>query len=143
MRADALLGVRVLLVDDDPRFLETVAEIFTRAGASMTAVTSARLALEAFDRERFDVVITDIVMPEINGYSLVRRIRERPPDRGGAVPVIAVSGLPLDGGEIPPGLTAHFAKPLRVTDLVAAVTSVVSGAPWRRAVEPESPRTSP
>jgi CheY-like chemotaxis protein len=125
MSAPALAGIRLLLVDDDHRFRDIVTEVFARAGAAVTTAASVEEARAVFDREVFDVVIADLVMPGIGGSSLLEGIRRRPPDRGGAVPVIAVSGLALDDGP-PSGFSAHLAKPVDVATLLGAVRAVLA-----------------
>ncbi len=135
MPPPALAGIRLLLVDDDRRFRDIVTEVFARAGASVTAAASVEEALAIFDQDLFDVVIADLVMPGADGWSLLQSIRERPHDRGGAVPVIAVSGLSPDDHP-PRGFSAHLAKPVPVATLLDAVTGVL-GADGGGARDPD------
>jgi CheY-like chemotaxis protein len=73
---------RLLLVDDEPDILETVAELVdaTMPGVAVTPVPNGFAALEALERGRFDAVLTDFKMPGMDGAVLIQRIRERWPD---------------------------------------------------------------
>lgn len=72
---------RLLLVDDEPDILETVAELVdaTMPGVAVTPVPNGFVALETLERERFDAVLTDFKMPGMDGAVLIQRIRERWP----------------------------------------------------------------
>jgi CheY-like chemotaxis protein len=79
-----------LVVDDEPGVRETLSEILTDSGHRVVAVASGREALERMGRERFDVILTDISMPDIDGRDLYREIETRWPDR--AAQVVFVTG---------------------------------------------------
>lgn len=73
----SLTGTRILVVDDDPEGRELIAAALRQAGAVVTAVDSARNALAHVDRNRPDIILTDIAMPKMDGYALQRQLRER------------------------------------------------------------------
>jgi two-component system NtrC family sensor kinase len=79
-----------LVVDDELEVREMLAEILVTAGHRVLAVASGREALERLDEERFDVILTDIRMPDLDGRALYREIERRWPDR--AAQVVFVSG---------------------------------------------------
>ena len=79
-----------LVVDDEPGVRETLCEILTDSGHRVVAVASGREALERLGRDRFDVILTDIRMPDIDGRALYREIVERWPAR--AARVVFVTG---------------------------------------------------
>jgi CheY-like chemotaxis protein len=83
---------RVLLVDDEISSTEVLALILADAGLQVTTAADARLALERLDEARPDVVVTDFMMPGMNGGELVRRIHALPAYR--EVPVLLISGAP-------------------------------------------------
>ncbi|MBI5597208.1 MAG: response regulator [Elusimicrobia bacterium] len=88
-------GCKILLVDDDPLFLELIAERLTSAGAEVRTATNAVSSFKAALEETPDLIITDVNMPGFgNGLDSVRCIREQP--RLAKVPVIIVSGLSED-----------------------------------------------
>ena len=87
-----LAGVRVLLVDDSADQAEMYVAGLSRHGVEVIAAVSVREALERFAEEIPDVVVSDLHLPEQDGYALVRAIRASPPEQGGTVPVIALTG---------------------------------------------------
>src|SRR5207245_7673984 len=91
--ADAphLHGVRVLVVDDMPDVRDVVTEILERGGAVVTAVGTAEEALEVLQRERPNVLLSDLSMPGKGGYWLIGQVRGLPPERGGTTPAAALT----------------------------------------------------
>jgi len=90
----ALGESRILCVDDDPFSLEFISDILARQGARVTTCDSAEEAIAVLENERFDVVVSDLSMPGLEGYDLVHALREME-DRDSsrvATPTIAVSG---------------------------------------------------
>jgi PAS domain S-box-containing protein len=119
-----LTGVRVLIVDDEQDARELLGEILERAGCTVAAVGSAREALERLPQMRPHVLVSDIGMPEEDGYSLMRKVRELDRARGGAIPAIALTAYtsPADRtAAFQAGFSTHLAKPVRTADLLAAL----------------------
>jgi CheY-like chemotaxis protein len=128
-RADAprLDGVRVLVVDDTALVLEVVTEILRGVGAIVTAVGSARAALQALRSEPPDVLLSDIAMPGEDGYWLIDRVRALPADAGGATAAIALTahgGLEDYPRVLRAGFQAHLAKPVGMRELVSTVAAL-------------------
>jgi PAS domain S-box-containing protein len=120
----ALGGVRVLVVDDETETRELVAMVLAGCGAEVTAAASADQALSALDRVKPDVVVTDLAMPLGDGFDLIRRIRSRPRERGGAVPAAALTaaaGRDTAERALAAGFEAHVAKPFEPADLARVV----------------------
>ena len=90
--AGLLTGRHLLVVDDDRDGRDLVAAILRQAGASVTAVDSARAALDFVAKEKPDLILTDIAMPEIDGYTLQRRLREQP--HLNDTPIVALTAFP-------------------------------------------------
>ncbi|HEV7500339.1 MAG TPA: hybrid sensor histidine kinase/response regulator, partial [Vicinamibacteria bacterium] len=82
----SLRDLTVLVVDDQEDARELMCAALGRYGARVIAVDSTAAALEALDRDRPDVILSDLEMPGEDGYSLIRKVRARPPERGGTVP---------------------------------------------------------
>jgi PAS domain S-box-containing protein len=121
-----LHGIRILVVDDDDDARELVGEALAVAGAVVTRAASAAEALAMVQAEPPQVLISDIGMPHEDGYSLLRRIRALPPERGGDVPAIALTAYarPEDiRAAEQVGFQLHVVKPVMPDDLVAAVRS--------------------
>jgi signal transduction histidine kinase len=127
-RAERLLaGFRVLTVDDDRNTREMLREALRMAGADVEAAGSVREALERLPAFRPDVVVSDIGMPEEDGFDLVRRLRALPPDRGGDVPAIALTGFARDEDRAATrraGYQAVAPKPVNLTELIATIRAV-------------------
>ena|SRR2546430_12238799 len=86
-------GVRVLVVNDMRPVRQVVTDILECAGATVTAVDSAEDALEVLQRERPNVLLSDLSMPEgQDGYWLIGQVRALPPERGGTTPAAALTG---------------------------------------------------
>jgi CheY-like chemotaxis protein len=102
-----------LVVDDVADVTEMLAVVLTHAGYSVVTAASARAALNAARERQFDVVISDIGMPEMNGYQLAREMRTMPGYE--TVPMVAVTGYSMfDDKErsTKAGFNAHMTKPI-------------------------------
>jgi CheY-like chemotaxis protein len=123
-------GVRVLLVEDDGDARDLMTRMLRDHGAQVTAAASAAEALDIFAALRPDVLVSDIGMPDEDGYSLIARIRAMPPGAGGRVPAVALTALarPEDRKRaILAGYHVHLAKPVEASELSAAIVSLVNG----------------
>ena len=121
-REEAAGRPRALVVDDAPDVAEMVGMMMRVAGYEVETALSAPEALELARSDRFDVVISDIGMPVMNGYEFAERLRLTP--GYAAVPLIAVTGFTMYDDRAR-ALTAGFddflAKPINTTDLLGAV----------------------
>jgi CheY-like chemotaxis protein len=117
-------GVRVLIVDDACNVREVVTDILTQDGATVTAVGSAEEALAALQRERPDVLLSDLAMPGKGGYWLIGQVRALPPERGGVTPAAALTaftGPEHRASVLRAGFQLHVEKPIGLDALVEAV----------------------
>lgn len=122
-----LEGARVLLVDDDTDGCELVSAILAARGAHVRCVTSGPEALEVIAREQFDVVLSDIGMPEMDGYEFIRELRKA--EAGGskltpAIAVTAYAGTVDRQRALLSGYQMHIAKPIEGAELIAAIASL-------------------
>jgi PAS domain S-box-containing protein len=120
-----LAGLRLLVVDDDLDSCETLSLLLSRAGARVATATSAAEALATLERSRPDVLVADIGMPGENGYDLLHQVRMRPPERGGAVPAIALTAYTRAEDReraLAAGFQAHLPKPVNTAELMAVLT---------------------
>ena len=131
-RADALAGLRVLIVDDDPDSRDVVATVLERAGARVTPAASASEALYALDGELPDVIVSDVGMPGRDGFDLIRDVRKRSEERGGRTPAAALTAFAAEGDRrksAEAGFDAYLAKPADAAELVATVGALAGRAP--------------
>jgi signal transduction histidine kinase/CheY-like chemotaxis protein len=123
--------LRVLVVDDDDDARALLEEVFAEAGAVVACASSAHEALEQLAGRRPDIVISDIGMPQINGYSLMQAIRRLPRDGGATTPAIALTAYsrPEDAERaIAAGYQLHAAKPIDPTTLLSSVAALTGRA---------------
>ena len=125
--APSLAGVRVVVVDDEPSSNEAVQIVLDRAQAEVRVAGTAEQALEIVGAWRPDVLISDIGMPEQDGYWLIERVRQLLPGRGGDVPAIALTAYARTEDRVrtfTAGFQMHLAKPVDPDELVAAVAAL-------------------
>jgi PAS domain S-box-containing protein len=131
-------GVRVLIVEDDPETRDIIAAILERAGFSYRVATRASEALAVLDDWQPDVIVSDIGMPDIDGYEFARQLRSRSADQGGQIPALALSAFARGSDRelaLRAGYQAHIAKPVEPADLVRAIAELTG----RPTVGRESP----
>lgn len=136
----ALHALRVLIVDDEPDARNLINVLLTVSGAEVVTVSSAVDALAELDRQRFDVLVSDIGMPEIDGYTLISKIRQLPKERGGEIPAAALTayaGVEDQMRVLSAGFQTHIAKPVEPAELRAVVANLA-----RRYDKPVVCRTS-
>lgn len=116
-----LRGLEIVLVDDEPESRKMVAAVLRSAGANVLPLESAMAALDVIDQHRPTAVITDIAMPEMDGYTFARRLRERP--YGAALKIVALSAFPARA-EDPSDFDAWLAKPIDPFRLIEEIARV-------------------
>src|SRR5262249_43206086 len=122
-----LRGLKVLLVDDDRDTCDVVGAVLQGAGAEVRTCLSAGQALLALDRWVPDIVVSDIAMPEEDGYSLIRKSRARSREEGGGVPAVALSAYGRQDDRmkaLSAGFQVHLGKPIEPSRLVSVVASI-------------------
>jgi len=130
-------AVSVLLVDDAPDVRAATARLLQKAGAQVVVATSALEALHLLQRKLPDVILSDIGMPDIDGYELLRRVRKLRPEQGGNTPAAAFTAFtaytrPEDVADaLAAGYQVHLAKPVSPTALVSAVAALVASGSQR------------
>jgi PAS domain S-box-containing protein len=119
----SLSGLCVLVVDDEPDTRELVAALLTTCRAEVVSVGSATEALDQMEQRRFDLLISDIGMPEMNGYELIGRIRELGEEHGGRTPAVALTayaGIDDRKRALAAGYGMHISKPFLAAELISA-----------------------
>lgn len=120
-----LTNLRVLVVDDEVDMRELVVAILQQSGAKVKATASAIEALEAFNSFNPDVLISDIGMPEIDGYALLDQIRSLPKNK--PLPAIALTAYAGEANQqraLAAGFQRHIAKPIEPEELVKAIMTL-------------------
>ena len=119
---DNMAGLRILVVDDMEEMLLIFKSLLETSGAVVFEATSAEKGLAILEREQVDLLISDISMPEVDGYEFLRRVRANP--KRSRLPAIAISGMRRDSdiaNARAAGYSAHLGKPVSVERLSAIV----------------------
>ncbi len=119
-----LSGVNVLLVDDDSDTLKLMTTALTRRHANVTAVSSAGEAIQAIQRRRPDVLVSDIAMPGEDGYGLIEKVRSLESDEAENIPAVAITAYAKDEDReraLSSGFQIYLAKPVEVAELISVV----------------------
>jgi len=130
--------VKVLVVDDEPDARTLIKRVLEAQGASVYTVDSVPAAIGAINQHKFDVLLSDIGMPGEDGYSLLEKIRELGPERGGETPAVALTAFARSEDRrqaLMAGFQMHVPKPVEATELVAVVANL-SGMTRRKAASP-------
>ncbi|MCC5623433.1 PAS domain S-box protein, partial [Nostoc sp. CHAB 5715] len=123
-----LAGVQILLVDDQADVREFFSFALEQYGATVTLAESASEALEILAQSKPDILLSDIGMPVMDGYMLLREVRKLPPEQGGQIPAIALTAY---AGEInynqamAAGFQKHLPKPVDPVDLATAIANLI------------------
>jgi signal transduction histidine kinase/FixJ family two-component response regulator len=122
-----LQGLKVLIVDDQPDARELLAAVMTRCGAMAIEASSSSEGLGRVMAARPDVIISDIGMPEEDGYSFIRRVRKLAADAGGRTPAAALTAYARAEDRrqaIQAGFEMHVPKPVEPAELVTVVATL-------------------
>ena len=128
MGQGGLAGIKVLLVDDADDTLDVLQQILQQSGATTMAASNAGTALALLEREQPDVIVSDIGMPDIDGFELMRCIRRRAASAGGAIPAIALTAFTRQDDRnkaMQAGFNDYLAKPVEAGSLVAQIAQAV------------------
>ena len=122
-------GLRILVVDDELDARELLEALFTECKAVVASASSSAEALALLESFRPDVLVSDIGMPGEDGYALIAKIRQRPADRGGKTPAIALTAYARAEDRarvLLSGFQSHIAKPVEPVEILALVASLAS-----------------
>jgi PAS domain S-box-containing protein len=125
---DRLDGLRILVVDDEADTRELLKEGLQYCGAKVSVAGNAREALDALVATAPDILISDIGMPGVDGYDLIRQVRNLPRQRGGKIPAIALTAYTRTEDRLQAlraGYDMHVPKPVELAELVAVAATVV------------------
>ncbi|HEV7800908.1 MAG TPA: response regulator [Burkholderiales bacterium] len=131
-----LSGVKVLVVDDEPDARALLKRVLDECDAEVFTASNAVEALAVVQQHRPHVLVSDIGMPDVDGYELLRRIRTLGEANGGKLPAIALTAFARSEDRtraLRAGFLVHVSKPLEPSELIATVAAVAghSGAAER------------
>ena len=144
--ADAALPpLRVLVVEDNQVNQLVTRRLLEKQGMDVALASNGNEAVEAWEREEFELILMDIQMPLMDGFGATAQIRERERRRGGRIPILALTAHAARGDRercLAAGMDGYVAKPIEIRALMEAIRAVTSGAAGvagdreRDAVEP-------
>ena len=127
-RNDGLKGIRVLVVEDERDTRQILAFILEQNGAAVVAASSFDEALKVYQEIEPSVLVSDIGMPDFNGYALITRIREEDKKLGRLTPAIALTAYTSDADReqaLSAGFQKYVGKPFEPARLIEAVVDLV------------------
>jgi len=123
----SLANLRVLVVDDEPDARELIATVLIGRGAEVVTVESSGEALAALEQQGFDVLVSDIGIPQLDGYGLIEKVRQLPAELGGRIPAAALTayaGVENRMRALSAGYQMHIAKPVEPDKLASVVANL-------------------
>jgi signal transduction histidine kinase len=132
----ALIGLRIVVVDDEPEARELLRYILEESQSVVTLAGNAQEALTAVREGAQDVLISDVGMPERDGYWLIGQVRALPPGKGGLIPAVALTAYAGFGDRthaLRAGFDMHLSKPIQPAELLTVIARLAEGARGRSA----------
>ncbi len=123
--------VRLLVIDDDPGVVDYLLDMLRQKGYSVTGFTQTDKALSAIEKEPFDLVISDVVMPGMRGLELMTAIHHKRPEQL-VLPITAFGSIDLAMQSMRAGACDFLTKPFRIEELYSAVTRALEDRQMRR-----------
>ena len=126
-----LTGIKILVVDDAADARDLVTRVLAECGAEMYSASNGEDALRCIEQEHPQLLLSDIGMPDLDGYQLLRKVRELGPKRGGMIPAIALTAFARSEDRtraLRAGFLVHVSKPIETAELVATVASIMGRA---------------
>jgi PAS domain S-box-containing protein len=126
--APTLEGLRILIIDDETDALDLISVELAQHGAKVTGASNAQDALKALESSEFDLLISDIGMPNTDGYELIRQIRAQENSKHQRIPAVALTAYARVQDRmraVMAGFNTHVSKPVEATELITVVASLV------------------
>ena len=134
-----LEDLRIMLVDDDPDTLQMLTLVLEEAGGEVKPCGTAAEALETLDGWEADLLVSDLGMPNEDGYALIRKMRARESERGAATPAIALTAFASASDRnqaLEAGFEVHLSKPVEPLELVDAIAQLAGTGRRERREDP-------
>lgn len=120
------MAKRILLVDDSPTILNLLSLVFREQGYEVIQARDGQEALDKLERERVDLIITDVNMPRLDGFALISAVRARPELADLPIVVLTTESDPRDRQHgLKRGADLYLTKPLGPAELVSQVASLL------------------
>ncbi len=126
-KAMNLAGLKLVVVDDEPDGRNLIRRLLEECGAEVSTADSAAEAILLIERDRPDILVSDIGMPGMDGYELLQRVRSLGPARGGMVPAVALTAFARSEDRtraLRSGYLVHVSKPVEPAEFIATIASI-------------------
>lgn len=127
-QSSLLCNLRVLIVDDDVDSSTLLMFTLEQSGAETATAATVGAALELMEQFRPDILLSDINLPDADGYTLIRRVRELPAGQGGQIPAVAITGYAIPEmceRALSEGFGQCLTKPIDLDELISLVANLV------------------
>jgi DNA-binding response OmpR family regulator len=125
-QGDQAMAKRVLVVDDEPNIVLSLRFLMEREGLEVEVASTGQAAVAALDRTAADLVLLDVMMPELDGFEVCQRIRARPAWRATKIVMLTAKGRDVERDKgLALGADAYVTKPFSTRDLVAKVKQML------------------
>jgi DNA-binding response OmpR family regulator len=126
---DRAMAKRVLVVDDEPNIVMSLRFLMERAGFAVEVAATGQEAVAALDRAPADLVLLDVMMPELDGFEVCQRIRNHPAWRATKIVMLTAKGREVERDKgLALGADAYVTKPFSTRDLVAKVKQMLGSS---------------
>ncbi|PYP89872.1 MAG: hybrid sensor histidine kinase/response regulator [Blastocatellia bacterium AA13] len=128
---DSGLRLRILIAEDNEVNQKVAEAILTQHGHTVSLAANGRLAVEAFEREEFDLILMDVQMPEMTGFEAVGAIRRAERASGTHIPIMAMTAHAMQGDRercLEAGMDGYLSKPIRANDLIRSIEELMAGS---------------
>jgi CheY-like chemotaxis protein len=125
---ESSLRFRILLAEDNPVNQKVAVKTLERMGHTVLLAANGKMALDAWAREPFDVILMDVQMPEMDGLQATREIRRRESGSGKRIPIVAMTARAMKGDEeecLAAGMDGYVSKPIKVQELSETIDAIV------------------
>jgi CheY-like chemotaxis protein len=122
--------LKILLSEDNLVNQKLAVRILEKRGHEVVVAANGRQAIETYEREWFDLILMDVQMPEMDGIEATRYIREREKERGGHIPIVAMTAHAMKGDRercLEAGMDDYVSKPIKPEQLFSVIDEVVAG----------------
>jgi CheY-like chemotaxis protein len=123
-------GLDVLVVDDEEDARELLSALLARCKMRITTAATVEEAIRSVQENRPDIIVSDIGMPEEDGYALIRKLRALAPEAGGGTPAVALTAFARTEERtkaLVSGFNMHVPKPVEPSELLAVLASLATG----------------
>lgn len=125
-----MTDLRILVVDDEPDSRELLRVVLEQCGSKVTTAGSSAEAINFLEKGAFDVLLSDIGMPDEDGYTFIGKVRALPKEKGGHIPAVALTAYARVEDRIralKAGFQLHVSKPVEPVELTAVISSLAAG----------------